>query len=68
MNKPRRHTDLEAEDIDCLIKLCETRLHTINAHLRNNGNADNSSVLRAAAQIQRTCIKLKDLKDRKVYG
>lgn len=66
--KTRRHTDLTEEDIDCLIKLCDTRLHTINLHLRKNAFADNSSVIRAAAQIQRTNIKLKEMKERKVYA
>lgn len=70
MNKPRRHTDLELDDITCLISLCEKRLHTINTHLRKNHTNTmeaNSSVLKAASQIAITLDKLRALKEREAH-
>jgi hypothetical protein len=69
MNKPRRHTDLELDDITCLIALCEKRLHTINTHLRKNHSTleANSSILKAASQVAITLDKLKALKERTAH-
>jgi hypothetical protein len=65
--KPRRITDLDADDIDCLLSLCEKRIHTISTHLKRSSHVDNTSVMKAASQLYITVDKLKNLKDRLVY-
>lgn len=69
MNKPRRSTDLDEDDLTCLIRLCETRLHTINLHLRKHSinDAANTSYLKAASQVAISLDKLRALKERTAH-
>jgi len=64
MNIPRRSTDLSIVDLDCLIRLCETRLHTINLHLKRNTFTSQTETIKTAAQIETTLNKLRVYKDR----
>jgi len=64
MNKPRRSTDLNADDLICLISLREKKLNTISSHIKRNHFADNTQVLKDASQLDNTLIKLKQLKER----
>jgi hypothetical protein len=61
---PRRSTDLDSQDLECLIKLCETRIHTINLHLKRNNFTNNTETMKAHEQLEDTLSKLKRLKDR----
>lgn len=64
MNKPRRDSDLGTQDLNCLIEMCEKRLHTISISLKRTIEADNSKVLISMAQMNSILIKLKKLRDR----
>jgi hypothetical protein len=68
MSKPRRRTDLDTPDLDCLIKLCETRIHTINLHLKRSTFTDSTETIRAHKQLESTLDKLKSLKSRVTDG
>lgn len=60
----RRITDLDLEDINCLISLCSTRIHTVNATLQKHSFSDKSGLIRAHKQLEVTLAKLKKLKER----
>lgn len=68
MSKPRRRTDLDIHDLDCLIKLCGTRINTINAHLKRNHFVNNTETIRAHKQLESTLAKLRCIKERITDG
>jgi hypothetical protein len=64
MNKPRRDSDLGTQDLNCLIEMCEKRLHTISISLKRTIEADNSRLLVSARQMNNILLKLRKLRER----
>lgn len=60
----RRITDLDLADIDVLISLCATRIHTVNNSLQKHSISDKSGLIKAHKQLEITLAKLKKMKER----
>lgn len=60
----RRITDLDMADLNVLISLCATRIHTVKRHLDAPSFADKSSLIKNHKQLQLTLSKLEKMKAR----